>query len=53
MIKEIKFPLSYYNEWKKHLSWLMKWWEKEFDDRAKCLLLENDDDIRNKILELI
>jgi hypothetical protein len=49
--EEIKFPFSYYNEWKQFLSWLMKWWEIEFEKRAKCLLLSHIN--KNKILKLI
>lgn len=35
----IPFPQELYEEWKKFLSPLMHWWVQEFQERAKCMML--------------
>lgn len=53
--EQVPFPKDLYNEWKKFLSQKMKWWEKEFEQRAKCIIHFKDlsDDIRTHILHLL
>jgi GNAT superfamily N-acetyltransferase len=43
---EIPFPKEFYEEWKKHLSWKMKWWEEEFNNKAKCMMHFKDLDLK-------
>jgi len=52
-LTSIKFPELYFQEWKKHLSWLLKWWEEEFDNLAKCMFLENKKWEREKVIKLL
>lgn len=50
--ESIPFPDSYYNAGKKYLSPLMGWWEWEFQERARFMVLERVIGTKKQILEL-